>query len=404
MRNEESILMRTSQWAIAGIVLLALATAPALAQEQGAGEKEAEGQQSEEQEEEHGLLELPIGDNWLFSPVILPIYSPETKFGLAIGGLATFSTQPQNKELPRSTITLVAIPSFSGAFGVNADLEAFWFDDRLRTGIEFDFDTGPAHYWGVGYEAGRKIEEDEDVTEYDRDVHELPLVAGVRLGRWPVFAGVNFHLINMKVNERSSTQELDPHYQAYGDEILNVGTGIRLAYDTRDDTLNAYSGRFFSIEANIYRDWLGSDQEFEWYRFDYRQYHQIKRPGRTIAWQVSGRQADGDVPWISMSTVGSSRDLRGYTYGRFRDHAAAWGQVEYRHMTNTELWKIGRQGFALWGGIGFIGRDFGDFGGHELPNVGIGYRLEVQPRRNIRVDVGFGYDEIGFYLTFAEAF
>ena len=378
-------------------LMLVLAVGPALAGE------EAGNQAQEKQEEELGFLERPIGDNWVLSPVILPIYSPETEFGLAIGGIATFSTQPQNKDLPRSTITLVAIPSSSGAWGINADLEAFWLDDRLRTGIEGDFDTGPADYWGVGYEAGKNIEQDDDVTQYDRDIFELPLVAGLRISR-SMFAGINFHLINMKVKEESATQALDPHFQKYGDEILNVGTGLRLLYDTRDDTLNAFSGVFFSVEANAYRDWMGSDQEFETYSFDYRQYYQVKRPGRTIAWQVAGRQARGDVPWVSMSTVGGSRDLRGYSYGRFRDDASAFAQVEYRHMTDWKLWKIGRQGFAVWGGVGFIGEDFGDFGGHELPNAGVGYRVEVQERRNIRVDVGWGYDEVGLYLQFAEAF
>jgi hypothetical protein len=98
---------------------LLLVVGPVLAEEQTGN------QGQEKQEEELGFLERPVGDNWVLSPVILPIYSPETEFGLAIGGLATFSTQPQNKDLPRSTITLVAIPSSSGAWGINADLEAF---------------------------------------------------------------------------------------------------------------------------------------------------------------------------------------------------------------------------------------------------------------------------------------
>ena len=375
-------------------LVLVLAGGPAFADDQA----------QEEQEPERGILDRPIGDNWVLSPVIFPIYSPEKKAGLAIGGLATFSTAPQNETLPRSTIVLVAIPSSNNAFGVAANLESFWLDDRLRAGFEIDWDTGPANYWGVGYDAGKDIEEDEDVTEYDRDVFDVPLVAGVRLGRLPMFAGITFNLINMEVNERSATQEADPHYQLYGDEIQNVGAGFRVSYDTRDDTVNAYSGRFFSIEANFYRDWLGSDQEFEQYGVDYRQYHQIKRPGRTLAWQVAAEYSDGDIPWVSMPSVGSSNDLRGYTYGRFRDKTAAWALVEYRHMTDTMLWKLGRNGFALWAGIGFIGEDFGDFGGHELPNAGVGYRLELQDRRNLRLDVGVGYEEVGIYLNFAEAF
>ena len=54
----------------------------------------------------------------------------------------------------------------------------------------------------------------------------------------------------MEVTERSPTQEQDPNYLEYGDDILNVGAGIRVVYDTRDDTVNAYTGRFFSIDAD----------------------------------------------------------------------------------------------------------------------------------------------------------
>jgi len=382
---------------IIGLLLVGLTGGPALAEEEQTGDQEAA------EEEEHDFLERPIGDNWILSPVIFPIYSPETEFALALGGMATFSTNPEHEDMPRSTISLFAIPATNGSLGFNADLEAFWLDDFMRTGIELDLDMGSDNYWGVGYEAGREIEEDEDVTEFERDVFELPLIVGWRL-RQSMYLGVNFDLIDMQVDERSPTQEADPHYQLYGDDILNVGLGLKFLWDTRDDTVNAYSGRFFSMAATLYRDGLGSDQEFERYALDYRQYHQIKRPGRTIAWQVAGQWADGDVPWVRMPTIGNSRDLRGYSQGRFRDQAAAWALVEYRHMTNKKLWKLGRQGFAVWGGIGFIGEDIGDFGSHELPNVGIGYRLEVQHRRNLRIDVGWGYDEIGIYLNFAEAF
>jgi hypothetical protein len=382
---------------IVSLLLLGLAGGPALAEEDQAGDQE-----TEKQEEEHDFLERPIGDNWILSPVVLPIVSPESGFGLALGGLATFSTNPEYEEMPRSTITVVAVPTTSG-LGFNGDLESFWAGDFVRAVIELDLDMGVDNYWGTGYEAGREVEEDEDVTEFERDVFEMPVIVGFRLVE-SMYLGVNFDLISMKVDERSPTQEEDEHYLTYGDEILNVGLGLKFLWDTRDDTVNAYSGRFFSMEGTFYRDGLGSDQEFERYALDYRQYHQIKRPGRTIAWQVAGSRAYGDVPWVRMSTIGSSRDLRGYTQGRFRDNAVAWAQVEYRHMTNKKLFKLGRQGFAVWAGIGFIGEDFGDFGSHELPNAGIGYRLEIQPRRNLRLDLGVGYDEIGLYFNFAEAF
>ena len=71
---------------LAALLLLALATAPEYAQ----------GQEAEEQEEETGFLERRIGDNWVLSPIIAPISSPETGFALAIGGLVTFSSQPDS--------------------------------------------------------------------------------------------------------------------------------------------------------------------------------------------------------------------------------------------------------------------------------------------------------------------
>lgn len=387
---------------LAAFLLLALPPAAAFAQDPGSDEPES--QEAEKPEEETDFLERRIGDNWILSPVVFPIVSPESGFALAIGGVATFSTQPENEELPRSTIGLFALPATNGSLGFNADFTGFFADDRFRVELELDYDDGTDNYWGVGYERPRAIGgEDEEVTELERVAFELPVILSWRVGR-SLFAGINFDLISMEVDERSPTQETDPHFLTFGDEILNVGAGVQLTFDSRDETVDAYTGRYFNLEATFYSDSFGSDQDFETYELDYRSYHPVGRPGRTLAWQVSARLAEGDVPWTRMPTVGSSADLRGYTQGRFRDLAAAWALVEYRHMTNKKLWKLGRQGFAVWGGIGFIGEDLGDFGGHELPNVGVGYRLEVQPRRNLRLDVGWGYDEIGFYLNFTEAF
>ncbi len=274
----------------------------------------------------------------------------------------------------------------------------------MRIELEFDYDDGPADYWGVGYDVARGIgESDEDLTEFERVAFEAPLTVSFRIGE-SLFAGLNFDYIDMQVDERSPTQEVSPDFLVFGDEVVSAGAGVQITFDSRDVTVNAYSGWYLNAEATFYRDSLGSDSEFEIYDLDYRGYHQIRREGRTLAWQLAGQLAEGDVPWIRKPTVGSSRDLRGYTQGRFLDDAAVWGLVEYRHMTSSRLWKIGRNGFAVWGGIGFIGEDFSDFSGHELPNFGIGYRLEVQERHNLRIDVGWGYDEIGFYLNFTEAF
>ena len=180
----------------------------------------------------------------------------------------------------------------------------------MRLELELDYDDGSSNDWGVGYDIAREIgEDDEDVTEFERVAFELPVILSFRVGK-SLFAGLNFDFIDMQVDERSPTQQASPDFLRYGDEIVNVGAGVQITFDSRDVTVNAYSGWYLNAEATFYRDSLGSDQDFETYGLDFRKYHQIGCPGRTLAWQLAGQLTEGDVPWIRKPTVGSSSDLK----------------------------------------------------------------------------------------------
>ena len=141
---------------------------------------------------------------------------------------------------------------------------------------------------------------------------------------------------------------------------------------------------------------------------DYRQYHQIKRPGRTLAWQVKTRIANDGVPWTEMSQLGSPFDLRGYFWGRYRDKDMLFGILEYRHMLmrktprkNGEM--MSRFGFVTWLATGTVANNFTEMT-EWLPNGGVGLRFEVQKRMNARIDYGIGNDSSAFYISFNEAF
>ena len=118
--------------------------------------------------------------------------------------------------------------------------------------------------------------------------------------------------------------------------------------------------------------------------------------------------SSGKVPWPEMSMVGTPFDLRGYRWGHYRDRNMIFGLLEYRHMfTRKTLNKRGnyksRHGFAVWSGFGSIAPTPFDY--HNwLPNAGIGYRFEVQPRMNARVDFGIGRNSTGVYVSFNEVF
>ncbi len=66
---------------------------------------------------------------------------------------------------------------------------------------------------------------------------------------------------------------------------------------------------------------------------------------------------------------------------------------------------VNHLGFAAWGGCGFMGPNPGKIEG-VLPNAGLGLRIEVQPRMNIRFDIGRNMinKQNLFYFNMTEAF
>ena len=78
--------------------------------------------------------------------------------------------------------------------------------------------------------------------------------------------------------------------------------------------------------------------------------------------------------------------------GKYRNLSTLVGIVEYRHMFNfgdeTKARRFfSRFGFAGWGGLGLMGKNPVKYE-KALPNLGIGLRVEVQPRMNFRLDIG----------------
>jgi len=220
--------------------------------------------------------------------------------------------------------------------------------------------------------------------------------------------------INMTTaSEVSPGMAADPYYQKFGPSNRNTGLGAVLQYDSRDVVANAWSGVYFNAQAMSYARGFGSDNDYQAYEFDYRQYQQLGREGRTLAWTIRTRFTAGDVPWAELSMVASSYDLRGYRQGRYRDKAMLYGVVEYRYQFTSSKREsgLGRNGFVAWVGAGSLAPTLGELKS-VLPNWGVGYRFEVQPRMSVRMDVGFGkeYTASGgkfapaVYFSFAEAF
>lgn len=343
----------------------------------------------------------PDSGGFKVTPLIAPAYNPEMQFLIAGGVLMSWKSGRNPLRVQRSTLSSTISYSTTGAANVANNLTGFFAEDRLQVTAGVSFKNMPDNYWGVGYDAGLSPEDGDSTTAYLREWWQVRLRAvwEVRPG---LYVGGNFDVNHTIAMDEGPRMTGDSTYQAQGSSIFNTGIGAVLQYDTRDVAGNAWRGTYAALSVTKYGRTLGGSSNYATYLWDYRHYRPLGRNGRTLAFQLKARLTGGTVPWPELSMVGSGADVRGYVEGRFRDREVLIGLLEYRHMFVRSSGQLSRHGFVTWVGGGAMGPSL-EFEGF-LPNAGVGYRFELQPRANVRVDVGFGYRSRGVYFNFNEAF
>jgi outer membrane protein assembly factor BamA len=259
------------------------------------------------------------------------------------------------------------------------------------------------HFWGIGIDNGLNIEKGEETTLYHRNGYQLKPSLLFRFAQ-NFYTGIKVDVNHTKATDLSELMMEDQHIALFGTDILNVGAGITLTYDTRDFQPNPASGLVVKLNGMYYNEALGSDNNYEILELDYRQYLEIIRNGSVLAWQIKARIGFEQVPWTDMSSIGGFYDLRGYFRGQYRDRSMSFILLEYRHkFFNRRSIELSRHGMVFWVGGGTVYSTPQEIK-KLLPGMGLGYRYELQPRMNLRVDIGFGTETMGVYLGFNEAF
>ena len=340
-------------------------------------------------------------------PFIAPTVSPEVGFMLIGGGLISFKLDKESKILQRSSVPFSFGYSTNGSANMNVRPNLFFKNDKNRVSGDIWMKDMPDNYWGVGYDAARRPSKPDSTTNYTRNWWQLYLKY-VHQFRKNFFAGVLFDYNQTKATSLSPNMQEDPNIRKDGTFIRNWSMGLLFQFDSRDITVNAYEGLFLELSSNFYRSKGFEKPNYQIVVMDYRQYKQILRPGRTLAWQIKSRIGIDDVPWPEMSQLGTPFDLRGYRWGRYRDRSYLFGILEYRHMFMRKTQRkdgsmMSRFGFVGWLASGSVASDFPSFS-NWLPNAGMGLRFEVQKRMNARLDFGIADDNIAFYISFNEAF
>lgn len=330
------------------------------------------------------------GMNWSVLPG--PFYTPELKLGLGMAVAGIYRVDPNDRTTQNSSLSFTGFVSASGALGIGLSNYTFFSDDRWRLFVDGSIAKVPTGFWGVGYDAAQ----DNEQKYTNNSVRLHPVFFREIIP--DLYVGIGWDFSSMQASiEAPHPGDTFSRYNAQSSP-LSSGATLSVNYDSRDVVTRPERGHFLKAEYTVFDPLTGSDTHFTATELQYDYYHLLNEKS-VLAFDLWGRFTHGDVPWDMLSMAGDDRRLRGYYQGRYRDKNVISGQVEYRRKLN---W---RHGYALWLGAGALGDKVSDMDNHPLlPTAGIGYRFEVKPAMNIRLDLGFGKESAGFYFQVAEAF
>lgn len=326
-----------------------------------------------------------------FSVIGGPHYASDTKFGLGLVAAGLYRTDPNDSILPPSNVSLYGDVSSVGFYMLGVRGNHIAPKGRYRIDYHLYFYSFPADFWGIGYEMG-----DNDANKSD-------------MKRWQAQAEVSFlfrvadnfyigpmasydYVIGKHIERPELLQGMDQH-------TWNVGAGVSLVYDNRDNLTNPHRGIYLNINQMFRPGFMGNDYAFSTtaFRFDA---HQRLGKGTVLAEDIRANLNFGNPSWGMMAELGGTHSMRGYYEGRYRDKHSLEATVELRQ----HVWK--RNGIVVWVGAGTIFPKFSALRSKQiLPNAGVGYRWEFKKNVNVRLDYGFGKSgQSGFLFNINEAF
>lgn len=326
-----------------------------------------------------------------FSVIGGPHYASDTKFGLGLVAAGLYRTDPNDSILPPSNVSLYGDVSSVGFYMLGVRGNHIAPKGRYRIDYHLYFYSFPSDFWGIGYEMG-----DNDANKSD-------------MKRWQAQAEVSFlfrvadnfyigpmasydYVIGKHIERPELLQGMDQH-------TWNVGAGVSLVYDNRDNLTNPHRGICLNINQMFRPGFMGNDYAFSTTAFRFDAYQRLGK-GTVLAEDIGANLNFGNPSCGMMAELGGTHSMRGYYEGRYRDKHSLEATVELRQ----HVWK--RNGIVVWVGAGTIFPKFSALRSKQiLPNAGVGYRWEFKKNVNVRLDYGFGKSgQSGFLFNINEAF
>ena len=326
-----------------------------------------------------------------FSVIGGPHYASDTKFGLGMVAAGLYRTDPNDSILPPSNVSLFGDVSSVGFYMLGVRGNHIAPAGRYRIDYHLYFYSFPSDFWGIGYEMGDNDDNKSDMKRWQAQA-EASFLFRVADNFYVGPMAAYDYVIGKQIERPELLQGMDKH-------TWNVGVGVSLVYDNRDNLTNPHRGIYLNLKQMFRPEFMGNDYAFSTTHFRFDAYQRLGK-GTILAEDFGANLNFGNPSWGMMAELGGTSSMRGYYEGRYRDKHSLEATVELRQ----HVWK--RNGIVVWAGVGTVFPKFSALRSRQiLPNAGVGYRWEFKKNVNVRLDYGFGKSgQSGFLFNINEAF
>lgn len=328
-----------------------------------------------------------------FFPLPLVFYTPETSWGFGAALFYSWRFKAEPEDSRPSQLQLGGAYTLEDQILAYLPFQLWWKAEQNSVFGELGWYRYNYYFFGIGNDQPEGFEEIYGV-EFPR----------IRLSAMTEIQS-NFYIGGRFIFDDFTITDLDPEGQLANDAIpgdrggSNVGIGILLNLDNRDNYFETHEGWYAEFTADRHGRYLVSDFNYSRFRLDVRHFVEFN-PKNHLAARFFSESIVGRAPFITQALLGGTKLMRGLYEGRYRDNNSAVIQAEYRRKL------FGRIGAVAFGAIGAVAPKYGQLSlGNLRHTYGAGIRFAIDPedRINIRLDMGVG-EEPNFYLTIGETF
>jgi hypothetical protein len=329
--------------------------------------------------------------------VLFPLvgYTPETKFLAGATYLRFFQLGGPEDTSRASMLSPLLVVTTKKQIIIQLGSDLYWNDGGYHAVITPEYQRFPDSFFGIGRDT-----RDSDKEDYTPEQVSVSLLFERRILD-DLSVGMTYGIKAHRIIKTESGGLLDSgDFRGTEKTLLSI-PGLRLSWDSRDHAMSPQRGVFAQAEAKFSQTGLGSDYRFTEIILDLRRYWPLGSKG-ILAAQVMGKAQTGEPPFFVLARLGGFEGLRGYLSSRYPDQSRLFARTEWR---SPDIWK--GLGCAVFAGYGDVAPSVDKLTtSAQLYTYGVGlrYLLSRQEKVRVRIDMGFGNGDSGFYVGLGEAF